>query len=181
MCTPSAPTTLADTMTSNKIVSLDELVSRRVTARENGLVVVLTNGCFDILHMGHVTYLHQARKLGDMLWVAVNSDRSGRELKGPQRPINAHFERAGVLAALEDVDAVTIFDDETAVGVVERIQPDVYVKGGDYSQDQASPAYPIEGDTVRRYGGVVRVVPFAAGYSTTRLIERLRRLQGTRP
>jgi rfaE bifunctional protein nucleotidyltransferase chain/domain len=161
-------------MDSIRILGRDELAQRAGDARNQGRRVVFTNGCFDIVHLGHVIYLHKARSLGDMLFVGVNSDASARALKGPGRPYNAEFDRAGVIGALAAVSGVTIFDEDTASKLVEEIYPDIYVKGGDYSSDPASPAFPIEGEVVSAYGGEVCIVPFAAGYSTTRLVEKIR-------
>lgn len=141
--------------------------------QSNGRLVVFTNGCFDLLHMGHVRYLNQAASLGT-LFVGVNSDDSVRKLKGRERPFNNQTDRAGVVAALEDVDRVSIFEEDTAVRIVERVRPDIYVKGGDYSSDPSSPKYPIEGHVVSRYGGTVRILPFSESYSTTDLIRRVR-------
>lgn len=135
---------------------------------------MFTNGCFDIVHLGHVTYLGNARALGDVLFVGVNSDASVQVLKGANRPFNSEMDRAGVLAGLYSVSGVTIFDEDTASALVSEIRPDVYVKGGDYSSDPGSPAFPIEGEIVAGYGGDVHIVPFAAGYSTTKLIERIK-------
>jgi rfaE bifunctional protein nucleotidyltransferase chain/domain len=164
----------APMMDSSGIVGRDELAQRARDIRTQGRRVVFTNGCFDIIHLGHVIYLRQARSLGDELFVGVNSDDSTRKLKGPGRPYNPESARAGVVAALAAVSGVTIFDEDTASNLVEQIHPDVYVKGGDYSSDPGSPAFPIEGEVVSGYGGEVRIVPFAAGYSTTRLIETIR-------
>jgi rfaE bifunctional protein nucleotidyltransferase chain/domain len=137
------------------------------------LRLVLTNGCFDLLHVGHVRYLRQARALGDALAVGLNSDRSARRLKGPSRPVVNEDERAEMLSALESVDYVVIFDEDTAEGLVDEIRPAVYVKGGDYSTDPADARFPPEGHVVSAYGGSVHVVPYVPGRSTTELIERL--------
>ena len=136
--------------------------------RQQGQSVVFTNGCFDLLHRGHVEYLEAARALGDALIVAVNSDRSVRTLKGPTRPITPADDRAHVLAALACVDYVVEFDDDTAERIVQQLRPDVYVKGGDYAQDE-----PLEAPIVRAYGGSVRILPFTSGYSTTDLVQRI--------
>lgn len=160
-----------------KIISRAEMAEQSRWARERGEVIIFTNGCFDILHMGHVLYLRQARALGDRLYIGVNADSSVSGLKGSDRPYNGELDRAGVLAALEDVSAVTIFDEPTATALVQEVEPDIYVKGGDYSSDPQSPGYPIEGDAAVRHGGRVRIIPFAAGYSTTGLIERIRASQ----
>jgi D-beta-D-heptose 7-phosphate kinase/D-beta-D-heptose 1-phosphate adenosyltransferase len=131
---------------------------------------VFTNGCFDILHPGHVRYLGAARKLGDVLVVAVNSDASVRRLKGGGRPFVRLRDRCEVLAALDAVDYVTSFREDTPQRLIERLQPDVLVKGGDWK-----PAQIVGSEVVRKRGGVVRSLPFARGYSTTDLVKRIRR------
>lgn len=136
--------------------------------REAGQRVVFTNGCFDLLHVGHVRYLQAARALGDRLVLGLNSDRSVRELKGPSRPILPEDERAELLAALGCVDAVVVFDERTADRAIEAVRPDVYAKGGDYQPDSI-PETPL----VRQLGGQVVVLPFVEGRSTTSLIERI--------
>jgi D-beta-D-heptose 7-phosphate kinase/D-beta-D-heptose 1-phosphate adenosyltransferase len=131
--------------------------------------VVFTNGVFDLLHTGHIDLLTAARALGDSLIVGINTDESVRRLKGPGRPVRTEAERAYVLAALECVDAVTAFDEDTPLELVLAIRPDVLVKGGDYTPDT------IVGRTeVESWGGRVQVVPLTAGHSTTRIIEALR-------
>ena len=139
--------------------------------RQAGRRVVFTNGVFDLIHPGHVRYLRDARTLGDALIVAVNSDRSVRANKGPDRPITPERERAEVLAALEVVDAVVIFDEETPHEIVGRIQPDVLVKGSDWGPDNI-----VGRDIVEARGGRVVRVDLAPGHSTTELIRRVRRL-----
>ncbi|HSV68521.1 MAG TPA: adenylyltransferase/cytidyltransferase family protein [Methylibium sp.] len=132
--------------------------------------LVFTNGVFDLLHRGHVSYLEQARALGAALVVAINTDRSARGLgKGPDRPINGEQDRALVLAALESVSLVTWFDEPTPLALLERVRPDLYVKGGDYRLEDL-PEVPL----VQGWGGDARVLPFVGGYSTTSLVERLR-------
>jgi rfaE bifunctional protein nucleotidyltransferase chain/domain len=131
--------------------------------------LVLTNGVFDILHRGHVTYLEQARALGAALVVAINSDSSVRALgKGPERPIHSDVDRAHVLAALESVDLVTVFDEPVPLPVVEIVRPDVYVKGGDYDMDRIEEAV-----LARRLGGTAIALPFVTGYSTTATLRRI--------
>jgi len=144
------------------------LFAERVRGR--GGVVVFTNGVFDLVHPGHVRYLKQARRLGDALIVAVNSDRSVRMNKGPGRPINDERERAELLRALECVDAVTVFDQETPHAVIERIQPDVLVKGADWGADEI-----VGRDIVEARGGRVVRLALTEGFSSSRLIERVRR------
>lgn len=155
-------------MTASKVLSEEALVDRCKSLRQEEKSIVFTNGCFDLLHRGHVTYLEAARTLGDVLIVAVNSDRSVRALKGPTRPFTPAGDRAHVLAALACVDYVMEFDDETAECLVQRLQPDIYVKGGDYASDE-----PVEAMVVRAYGGTVRILPFTSGFSTTDLVQRI--------
>jgi rfaE bifunctional protein nucleotidyltransferase chain/domain len=131
--------------------------------------VVFTNGVFDILHPGHVDVLAAARAEGDALVVGINSDESTRRLKGAERPVRTEAARAHVLAALEAVDAVTVFDEDTPLELIRYLQPDVLVKGGDYSADAV-----VGGDEVRGWGGRVVIVPLTPGHSTTALIGRLR-------
>jgi rfaE bifunctional protein nucleotidyltransferase chain/domain len=132
-----------------------------------GVRVVFTNGCFDVLHRGHVEYLAAARALGDLLVVAVNDDGSVRRLKGPDRPVNPVADRVAVLAALRCVDRVEVFADDTPIRLIERLRPDVYVKGGDYTPETL-PEAPV----VRGYGGEVHIIPYLPGRSTTAIIER---------
>jgi len=134
-----------------------------------GGTVVFTNGVFDLLHPGHVRYLQEARQLGDALIVGVNSDRSVRANKGPDRPITPESERAEILLALECVDAVAIFDEETPADIIRRIQPDVLVKGADWGPDNI-----VGRDTVEARGGRVVRMELSPGYSTTELIRRAR-------
>ncbi len=149
--------------------ALEELRRRR----ERGERVVFTNGCFDLLHVGHVRYLRQARGLADMLVVGLNTDDSVRGLKGPERPIVPEDERAEVLAALEVVDYVVLFPDLTAERLVGTLKPEVYVKGGDYTLDPRSLP---EAGVVQRYGGEVRLMPVHPGRSSSGLLSRLKGL-----
>jgi rfaE bifunctional protein nucleotidyltransferase chain/domain len=157
------------------VLSLDELLRLRATWRQHGTRVVLTNGVFDLLHAGHVAYLEQARALGSLLIVGVNSDESTRTIKGPLRPLVPAAERAQLLAALRCVDYVTIFEQPTAEALVLALQPEVYVKGGDYGVDRSRQTIDEkrlpEAKIVRRYGGDVVLLPFAEGRSTSALIE----------
>lgn len=135
--------------------------------------VVLTSGCFDVLHLGHVAYLEEARRLGDVLAVAVNSDESVRRLKGPRRPVSPAVDRAAVVAALACVDLAVIFDEDDPRALIEVIRPDIFVKGGDY------PAEPLlEAGLVRRLGGEVRILGHVAGRSTSGIIERIQEWDG---
>lgn len=153
---------------SDKIKEQRELVHIVQQRRQKDEQCVFTNGCFDILHVGHIRYLQEAREKGDYLVVAINSDESVRQLKGYPRPFITQDERAEMLAALESVDYVTIYDELTAEAVIKRLQPEVYVKGGDYQPD-IIPEAPL----VRSYGGEVLTVGLVQGRSTTRLVERV--------
>lgn len=149
------------------------MLGERQRLRAAGKRLVFTNGVFDLLHVGHVRYLAQARTLGDALVVAINSDRTVRELKGPDRPIFDEAERAEILAALRAVDYVTIFDDVSPRTLIATLLPDVLVKGGDYQLDE------IHGrEEVEAAGGNVISLPFVEGASTTTLIERIRVIRG---
>jgi D-beta-D-heptose 7-phosphate kinase/D-beta-D-heptose 1-phosphate adenosyltransferase len=152
------------------VVSRGDAAAWVAGRRARGERIVFTNGVFDLLHPGHIRYLQDARRLGDALIVAVNSDRSARALaKGPDRPINHDAERAEVLAALACVDAVVIFDEETPHEIVAALQPDVLVKGADWA-----PGTIVGADIVEARGGQVVRIPLAEGYSTTDLLRRIR-------
>ncbi len=154
---------------TDKILPHPELAEIVAAAQGRGLKVVFTNGCFDILHVGHVRYLQEARALGDMLVVGVNSDRSAATMeKGSGRPVNGELERAEVLAALETVDYVTIFDEETPYELIKLLQPDVLVKGGDWAAEDI-----IGSDIVLARGGAVKSLQFAPGFSTTGLLRKI--------
>ena len=140
--------------------------------RADGRRVVFTNGVFDILHAGHLRYLQQARALGDALIVGLNSDASVRRNKGPERPINAEEERAEILSALECVDGVVIFDEDTPAEIIRAIQPDILVKGADWAEDAI-----VGRDTVEARGGQVVRVPIEKGFSTSGIIEKIRGLR----
>ncbi len=150
-----------------KVVPLSRLLARVAAWHASGQRVVFTNGCFDILHVGHITLIEQARRLGDRLVVAINGDESVRRLKGPSRPIVGAGERAQILAALAAVDAVIVFDDPTPLRLIEALRPDVLVKGGDYAEEDV-----VGASEVRGWGGRVELVPIVEGSSTTQLIER---------
>jgi len=154
---------------NEKILTPDEARQMRGRLRAEGRRLVFTNGCFDILHRGHVSYLSAAKAEGDVLIVALNTDASVRRLKGPARPVNALDDRASVVAALSSVDYVVSFDEDTPVEVVRALRPDVFVKGGDYTPDML-PEAPV----VEALGGTVRILPYVEDRSTTRLIERIR-------
>ena len=152
----------------NKILSQPALKRRLANLRRSGKRIVFTNGCFDLVHSGHIRYLRAARGLGDVLVVALNSDGSVRRLKGPGRPLIPQRDRCEVVAALEMVDYVTVFDDDTPYALIKDLQPDVLVKGGDWQPDEI-----VGADVVRARGGLVRSLPYARGYSTTALVRRV--------
>jgi rfaE bifunctional protein nucleotidyltransferase chain/domain len=153
-----------------KIVGREELTARAAEARGAGRRVVFTNGCFDLLHVGHVRYLAAARDAGDLLIVGLNDDASVRRLKGPARPLVPEAARAEVVAALAAVDYVTLFSEDTPYALICAVAPDVLVKGSDWAADQV-----VGRDVVEARGGRVLLIPVVAGFSTTTLVERLRR------
>ena len=154
---------------NQRVLTCDEAVTLAAGLRRQRRVVVFTNGVFDLLHPGHLRYLKEARALGDALIVGLNGDSSVRRNKGPQRPITAQEERAEVLAALECVDAVVFFDEDTPAAIVSAIQPDILVKGADWPADQI-----VGRDTVEARGGRVVLIPVEPGYSTTAILEKIR-------
>jgi rfaE bifunctional protein nucleotidyltransferase chain/domain len=154
----------------SKIVPLEALLPVRQRCKEAGQTVVFTNGCFDILHIGHVRSLWAARALGDLLIVGVNSDRSMRELKGPQRPLMPQDERALIVASLECVDYVVIFEEVRPIELISRLRPDIHAKGGDYGP---GPEGVPEAPVVLGYGGQVVVLPLVPGTSSSELIETI--------
>ncbi len=156
-----------------KIIAWAKLPEWRAAMRATGKRLVATNGCFDLLHVGHVTYLETARNQGDALLVGLNGDASVRQLKGPGRPITPEDERAAVLAALESVDGVCIFAERTATRFLAAAQPDVYVKGGDYTLDTLNKD---ERQAVEQAGGKIVIIPFVPGKSTTATLEKISRL-----
>ena len=158
--------------TRRRVLTPAELAEMRPAWRVAGLRLVLTNGTFDLLHIGHVRYLEEARRQGDILVVGINSDASARRYKGPGRPVVPQDERAEIVAALRCVDYAVIFDEPTATRLVESLQPDMYVKGGDY----AAGGKPLpEAQAVEACGGEVRIVPFVQGHSASKLIRRVER------
>lgn len=159
---------LAHEAHSIKFVERKDLPSLRHTATMSGQRLVFTNGCFDLLHIGHLRLLEQSRRMGDLLLVAINSDDSVRRLKGPTRPINGAAERAALLAGLECVDLVTVFEEDTPAEAILACRPDVLVKGGDYTEETI-----VGASDVRSWGGRVEVVPLVMGRSSSRLIERM--------
>jgi rfaE bifunctional protein nucleotidyltransferase chain/domain len=156
--------------TEHKIISREEAARWVRGLQDRGLKVVFTNGCFDLLHPGHVDYLEEARSLGDALLVAVNTDASVRRLgKGGLRPVNPEADRARVLAGLAAVDRVVFFAEDTPLELITELKPDVLVKGGDYQVQEV-----VGREVVLARGGQVRILPFRAGYSTSLLLARLR-------
>lgn len=154
----------------DKIGDADWAAQRVKAWRAHGERVIFTNGVFDVLHRGHVSYLDQARALGQRLVVGLNTDASARRLnKGPDRPLNGQADRAMVIAALESVSLVTWFDEDTPMALIEALRPDVIVKGGDYDMSRLP-----ETALVQSWGGQALALPFVAGYSTTQLVQRIR-------
>ena len=154
---------------SGKLKNLDELTELASQARQNGKSVVFTNGCFDILHRGHVHVLRQAKAAGDLLIVALNSDRSVHEIKGAHRPVLPETDRIELIGAMEMVDYVIIFDEPDPYKLIAAIKPDVLAKGGDWSAEKI-----LGADVVEQAGGRVVVIPYLKGFSTSEIIERIR-------
>jgi rfaE bifunctional protein nucleotidyltransferase chain/domain len=156
-----------------KIIDWNQLPAWRNALRDAGKKLVVTNGCFDLLHLGHVTYLENARNQGDPLLVGVNGDASVGQLKGPGRPVNNQTDRAAVLAALESVDGVCIFQEKRATHFLSHARPDIYVKGGDYTLETLDQE---ERRAVEQGGGRIKIIPFVPGKSTSSLLEKISRL-----
>jgi rfaE bifunctional protein nucleotidyltransferase chain/domain len=156
-----------------KILTWDNLAEWRKGVRASGKKLVVTNGCFDLLHLGHVSYLEAGRNLGDLLLVGVNGDRSVQELKGPGRPVNCESDRASVLAALESVAGVCIFNERSASRFLSVAEPDIYLKGGDYTLETINQE---ERRVVEGAGGRVTIMPIVPGKSTTELLRRISQL-----
>jgi len=159
----------------SKIVPLPRLVQLREKARREGRTVVFTNGVFDLLHRGHVDYLRRARALGDLLILGLNTDASTRRLKGPPRPLMKQADRAEVLSALESVDHIVFFNEDTPARLIARILPDILVKGADYREKEI-----VGSEEVRAHGGRVVRMKYLKGYSTTRLIRNILRRSRSR-
>ena len=154
---------------SDKLKSVAEIMSITAEARKNGLKVVFTNGCFDLLHRGHVHILRQAKAAGDLLIVALNSDRSVSRIKGPRRPVMPETDRVELIAAMEMVDYVVVFDDPDPYKLIDAIRPNVLAKGGDWKIEEV-----VGADIVERDGGQIAVIPYLKGFSTSEIIERIR-------
>jgi len=158
------------------VLSRRQAITFAAQCRADGRCLVVTNGCFDLIHAGHVAYLAAARALGDALLVGLNADATVRTLKGPGRPLTGQADRAAVLLALRSVDAVVIFEEPTAGPLLEELRPPIYAKGGDYAAVIGGHGIPLpEEPVVRGYGGVIHLLPYLDGCSTSALIERIRR------
>jgi len=158
---------------SEKIVNPDRLAAIADSLRAQGRKLVLTNGCFDLLHVGHVRYLQAARALGDALAVAINGDDSVRVLKGAGRPVNTESDRAEIVAALECVDYAVLFPEVRVTRLIGKVRPSIYVKGGDYTP---ASLHPEELAALKKIGAEIRILPFEAGRSTSGLIEKMKKL-----
>ncbi|GAL84800.1 nucleotidyltransferase [Sporocytophaga myxococcoides] len=156
-------------MTSDKIQTWESIIPEVKSWKESGEKVVFTNGCFDILHLGHADYLEKSRSLGDRLIVGVNTDASVRKLKGPERPVNPEYARARLLAALEFVDAVILFDEDTPFELISHVIPDILVKGDDYKIENI-----VGADIVIKHGGEVKTINLVDGFSTTGIIGKIK-------
>lgn len=152
----------------DRIISLEKAIQIRNECKEKGKSIVFTNGCFDILHKGHAFYLEKAAALGDILILGLNSDKSVKKLKGPDRPINNEKSRAYLIAALRSVDFVVLFDEDTPYNVIRGIIPDILIKGGDYKTEDI-----VGGDIVSDAGGKVMTIKFVEGFSTTNIINKI--------
>ena len=169
VCTADALTARLAAADRGRVLEHRDLLAALAEHRRAGHRIVFTNGCFDVLHRGHVAYLRQARALGDVLVVALNGDDSVSRLKGPERPVNPLEDRAGVVGAVDAVDLVTAFHEDTPVDLIAQVRPDVYAKGGDYTA-QMLPETPV----VERLGGEVRVLEYLSDHSTTAIVARIR-------
>jgi D-beta-D-heptose 7-phosphate kinase/D-beta-D-heptose 1-phosphate adenosyltransferase len=158
---------------SGKLKNLDELAAIAAEARQMGKSVVFTNGCFDILHRGHVHILRQAKAAGDLLIVALNSDRSVKEIKGDKRPVLPETDRIELIGAMEMVDYIVVFDEPDPFKLIAAIKPNVLAKGGDWSSEKI-----VGADLVAQAGGRVEVIPYLKGFSTSEIIERIMKENG---
>ncbi len=155
---------------SDKIVTLADAKAQVAAWKKAGLKVVFTNGCFDLIHLGHVDYLEKARMLGDKLVVGLNSDNSVGRFKGPERPLQDQTSRARVLAAMQFVDRVVFFNEDTPLDLISELIPDILVKGSDYLTENI-----VGADVVQQAGGTVKTIDFVPGYSTTRIVEKIKK------
>ena len=155
---------------NNKLVTLEQAIELRKALRAAGKTMVLTNGCFDLLHVGHISYLQEAKKLGDELWVLINSDASVKALKGPLRPIETEAERAYCLGALSCIDRVVIFENPRITAEINLLQPDIYTKAGDYTLETLHAG---ERAAFQAVGAQINFLPFLEGFSTTKMIAKI--------
>ncbi|MBL7196877.1 MAG: D-glycero-beta-D-manno-heptose 1-phosphate adenylyltransferase [Candidatus Omnitrophica bacterium] len=162
-------------MIRNKIFSINRLVEIVTFLKKRKKRVVFTNGCFDILHVGHISYLNRAKQLGDILIVAVNSDSSVKSIKGKNKPINKLKDRMKIISGLESINYVCSFSQSTPLNLIKKFSPDILVKGGDWKDKEI-----VGADFVKSYGGKVVTIPFKKGYSTTRLIKKIISAQKTK-
>ncbi len=151
------------------ILSLENISQISTELQKQGKTIVFTNGCFDIIHLGHIYYLSEAKKLGDYLIIGLNTDSSVKKLKGPERPINSEQDRAMVLDALKSVDFVVLFDEDTPLELIREISPNILVKGGDYKADEI-----VGADFMKQHNGKVMIIPYLQGKSTTKIIEKIK-------
>lgn len=154
----------------SKVLTIDQVLKQLLVWRLKDDVIVFTNGCFDILHEGHINYLHEASMLGNRLIIGVNSDDSVRRLKGNERPVNGQSSRALMLAALHFTDAVILFEEDTPIHLIHQIKPDILVKGADYEENEI-----VGGEFVKSYGGKIARIPLSEGFSSTGIIEKIRK------
>ncbi|GMT43444.1 MAG: glycerol-3-phosphate cytidylyltransferase [bacterium] len=153
-----------------QIIEYGEVSDKAVILRKNG-TIVFTNGCFDLLHAGHIEYLRKAKKLGDILWIGINSDKSVKRIKGDKRPILCQTDRVEILASLRFVDAITLFDEDTPLELIKMIKPDILVKGGDYKDKLI-----VGSDVLKNNGGTVKLIDFVDGKSTSAIIKKIKSL-----
>lgn len=151
------------------ILSRENISKIATELKKQGKTIVFTNGCFDIIHLGHIYYLSEAKKLGDYLIIGLNTDSSVKKLKGPERPINSEQDRAMVLDALKSVDFVVLFDEDTPLELIREISPNILVKGGDYKADEI-----VGADFMKQHNGKVMIIPYLQGKSTTKIIEKIK-------
>lgn len=155
---------------NEKLLTLEQAIEARVALREAGKTMVMTNGCFDLLHVGHISYLQEAKKLGDELWVLINSDTSVKALKGPDRPIETEAERAYCLAALSCIDRIVVFENPRITAEIEQLKPDIYTKAGDYTIETLHQG---ERAAFEAVGADIQFLPFLEGFSTTKMIAKI--------
>ncbi|HPD56198.1 MAG TPA: D-glycero-beta-D-manno-heptose 1-phosphate adenylyltransferase [Smithellaceae bacterium] len=155
----------------NKILDRETLKEKLDTLKKQGKKIAFTNGCFDILHVGHVRYLKEAKKTADILVLALNSDSSVKQIKGEKRPLVPQEERAEIIAALEFIDFVTIFDEQTPLELIKILKPDVLIKGGDWAEDKV-----VGREEIKKWGGKLTLIPEIIGKSTTNIVDKIRKI-----